>query len=67
MKAHNINNTAVVPYIIAEKVTDNREQQDLLVERAERHYKENEIWRKQFNKAKDQREFLEMFMNHWKL
>jgi len=60
-----INNTAVVPYLIAEKVTDNREEQDLLVSRAERHYKDNETWRKQFNKSKDCRVFLETFMNHW--
>ena len=61
-----INNTAVVPYLIAEQVTDNIEEQDYLIDRAERHYKDNEIWRKQFNTAKDQRQFLKMFMNHWK-
>ena len=67
MRTFDINNTEVVPYLIAERVTDNREHQNLLVERAERHYKENEIWRKQFNKARDSRDFLEVFMNHWNL
>jgi hypothetical protein len=61
-----INNTVVVPYIIAEQVTDDIEEQDYLISRSEKHYKDNEIWRKQFNTAKDQREFLKMFMKHWK-
>jgi len=61
-----INNTAVVPYIIAEQVTDDIGEQDYLISRSERHYKDNEIWRKQFNKSKDQRQFLKMFMEHWK-
>lgn len=65
MKTFDINDTALVPYLIAEQVTDNIEEQDYLVERAERHYRDNEIWRKQLNKSKDQREFLFSFMEHW--
>jgi hypothetical protein len=36
-----------------------------LVKRAERCYCLNDAWRKQLNKAKDQIEFLERFMQHW--
>ena len=66
MKTFDINNTAVVSYLIAEQVTDNLEEQTYLVGRAEEHYKDNEIWRKQFNKARDPRDFLKVFMEHWK-
>jgi hypothetical protein len=67
LKTFDINNTAVVPYIIAERVTQDHYQQDLLVDRAERHYRDDATWRGQFNKARDSRDFLEMFMNHWLL
>lgn len=62
METFDINDTALVP---AEQVTDSIEEQDYLVERAERHYRDNEIWRKQLSKSKDQREFLQSFMEHW--
>lgn len=64
---NNIHNTVIVPYIIAEKVTDNVKNQDILIEKSERIYASNETWRNQFNKAPDQREFLKMFMQHWNL
>ena len=67
MKTFDINDTALVPYLIAEQVTNNVEEQDYLIERAERHYRNNEIWRKQLNRNKDQREFLFSFMEHWLL
>ena len=44
---------------IVEAVTDK------LVKRSERIYADNEPWRKQLHKAKDERVFLETFMQHW--
>jgi hypothetical protein len=64
MKA-NIHNTALVPYLIAEKVTDNIRIQELLINKAERVYTNNETWRNQLHKSNDQRQFLKMFMDHW--
>ena len=64
MKA-NIHNTALVPYLIAEKVTDNIRIQELLINKAERVYTNNETWRNQLHKSNDQRQFLKMFMEHW--
>ena len=64
---NNIHNTVIVPYIIAEKVTDNVKNQDILIEKSERIYANNETWRNQFNKSPDPREFLKMFMHHWNL
>ena len=72
---HNINNTALVPYIIADKVAVNLLENDFeskemlslkLVEKAERIYSENENFRSQINSNKtDCRQVLEMFMENW--
>ena len=62
---HNINATVLVPYIIAEKVTENPRVQTLLIEKSEKVYSKNEIWRNQLNKSNDPRQFLKMFMEHW--
>jgi len=64
---NNIHNTVIVPYLIAEKVTDNIEHQNILIDKAERIYANNETWRNQFNKSKDERVFLRTFMEHWNL
>jgi len=64
-KVFNIHDTAVVPYIIAEKVTDNKTHQNFLIEKVEHIYNVNKTWREQLNTSKDQREFLKMFMEHW--
>jgi hypothetical protein len=62
---NNIHNTALVPYLIAEKVTENIDFQDLLISKSENTYKTNKIWRNQLDNSPDQREFLKMFMIHW--
>lgn len=64
-KVFDIHENAVVPYIIAEKVTDNKKHQNFLIEKAEHIYNVNKTWREQLNTSKDQREFLKMFMEHW--
>jgi hypothetical protein len=61
----NIHKTALVPYLIAEKVTDNIRIQELLIQKSERIYAKNETWRKQLHKSNDERQFLKMFMEHW--
>lgn len=61
----NIHNTALVPYLIAEKVTENIRIQELLINKAEQVYANNETWRNQLHKSNDQRQFLKMFMEHW--
>lgn len=62
---YDINSTVVVPYLIAEQVTENEIEQRYLVEKAETIYAVNEGFRKQLNKAKDPRQFLFDFMEHW--
>ena len=62
---HDINNTVVVPYLIAEQVTDNADLQDKLCEMCEKQYANNEYWRKQFHKSGDERQFVKTFMEHW--
>jgi hypothetical protein len=62
---HNINNTVLVPYLIAEKVTDNLRIQTILIEKSEKVYAKNEVWRNQLNTSADPRQFLKMFMEHW--
>ena len=59
---HDINNTVVVPYIIAEQVTDNADLQDKLCEICEKQYANNEYWRNQFHKSGDERQFVKTFM-----
>lgn len=70
-KQHNIyTDTPLVPYLIAEQVAghyQNTEMVEYLVERAERHYRDNEHFRKCINnKRYDPREQLRVFMEHWK-
>ena len=62
---HDINNTVVVPYLIAEQVTDNADLQDKLCEMCEKQYANNEYWRKQFHKSGDERQFVKIFMQNW--
>lgn len=62
---HDIHNTAIVPYLIAEQITDNRDIQDKLCEMCEKQYANNEYWRNQFHKSVDERQFVKMFMEHW--
>ena len=59
---HDINNTVVVPYLIAEQVTDNADLQDKLCEMCEKQYANNEYWRNQFHKSGDERQFVKTFM-----
>ena len=62
---HDINNTVVVPYLIAEQVTENADLQDKLCEICEKQYANNEYWRNQFHKSGDERQFVKTFMEHW--
>ena len=62
---HNIHNTAIVPYLIAEQITDDRGLQDKLCEMCEKQYANNEYQRNQFYKSVDERQFVKMFMEHW--
>ena len=59
---HGINNTVVVPYIIAEQVTDNADLQDKLCEICEKQYANNEYWRNQFHKSGDEMNYVKKFM-----
>ena len=59
---HDINNTVIVPYLIAEQITDNIDLQDKLCEMCEKQYANNEYWRNQFHKSGDERQFVKMFM-----
>ena len=62
---HDINNTVVVPYLIAEQVTENADLKDKLCEICEKQYANNEYWRNQFHKSGDERQFVKTFMEHW--
>ena len=62
---HDINNTVVVPYLIAEQVTDNADLQDKLCEICEKQYANNEYWRNQFHKSGDEINYVKTFMEHW--
>lgn len=65
---HSIHNTAVVPYIIAEKVAgrENEKAVTYLVKRAERVYEGNLHFRTLINNPyKDCRKILATFMSHW--
>lgn len=59
---HDINNTVVVPYLIAEQVTDNADLQDKLCEICEKQYANNEYWRNQFHKSGDEINYVKTFM-----
>ena len=59
---HDINNTVVVPYLIAEQVTDNADLQDKLCEMCEKKYANNEYWRNQFHKSGDEINYVKTFM-----
>ena len=59
---HDINNTVVVPYIIAEQVTENADLQDKLCEICEKQYANNEYWRNQFHKSGDEINYVKTFM-----
>jgi hypothetical protein len=59
---HDINNTVIVPYIIAEQVTDNADLQDKLCEICEKQYANNEYWRNQFHKSGDEINYVKKFM-----
>ncbi len=69
-KQHNIyTDTPLVPYLIAEMVADlgDEEMVKYLTERAERHYRDDEHFRKEINSRRhDPRLYLKMFMEHWK-
>jgi len=65
MENTNIHNTVLVPYLIAEKVTDNLRIQEILICKSERVYAKNKTWRNQLHKSGDERQFLKMFMEHW--
>ena len=58
--------TVLLPEIIAEQITQDKEEVLYLVSRAERHYKNNEQFKKSItargNKGRDN---LYMFMDHW--
>ena len=63
-----INQTALVPYLIAEKVAggNNTPAVEYLVERAENCYKYSLHFRCQLHKrGADSRVVLSMFMEHW--
>lgn len=65
---YSIHNTEVVPYLIAEQVAgaNNTDAVTYLVERSERHYENNQHFRKLINnKRKDSRVTLSNFMAHW--
>jgi hypothetical protein len=62
---YDINETELVPYLIAEKVTNNIKEQDFLIAKAENCYKNNAHFRDKINKSKDPRETLKTFMFHW--
>ena len=59
---HDINNTVVVPYLIAEQVTENADLQDKLCEICEKQYANNEYWRNQFHKSGDEINYVKTFM-----
>ena len=59
---HDINNTVVVPYLIAEQDTDNADLQDKLCEICEKQYANNEYWRNQFHKSGDEINYVKTFM-----
>jgi len=69
-KKHDIyTDTPLLPHLIAEQVADQGDEDMVkyLTERAERHYRDNEHFRKEINnKRKDPRQYLMMFMDHWK-
>lgn len=61
--------TPLLPHLIAERVADQGDENMVkyLTERAERHYRDDEHFRKEINnKRKDPRQYLMMFMDHWK-
>jgi hypothetical protein len=65
---HDINKTALVPYLIAEQVAgrENEKKVNYLISRSERQYKNSPHFRQQINdNRKDCREVLAMFMRHW--
>jgi len=68
-KQHDIyTDTPLLPHLIAERVADQGDEDMVkyLTERAERHYRDDEHFRKEINnKRKDPREYLMMFMDHW--
>ena len=68
MQNHDINETEIVPYLIAEEVTNDPTKISLLVEKAETLYSKSAQFRKSlFRKGYDSRQVLETFMNHWLL
>lgn len=61
--------TTLLPHLIAERVADHMDEDMVkyLTERAERHYRDSEHFRKKINDPKrDMRDVLKMFMEHWK-
>lgn len=61
--------TPLLPHLIAERVADQGDEEMVkyLTERAERHYRDSEHFRKGINsKRNDPRQYLMMFMEHWK-
>ena len=64
---HDINNSVVVPYIIAEKATENEDAQNYLIDKAERLYANNKAFRNGLDNSSDSREYLYKFMSHWLL
>lgn len=62
---YDIHNTAVCPYIIAEKITPDRPLQDYLIAKSERLYANNKGFRNGLDNASDERVYLYKFMQHW--
>lgn len=58
--------TPILPYLLADRITNDEEMQKYLCERAERHFKANKMFHKGVcgngNKGRD---YLLMFMDHW--
>lgn len=68
MEKYSIHDTALVPYLIAERVAgyDNKEAVDYLENKAETIYQHSKHFRDSINdKRKDSRDTLAMFMAHW--
>lgn len=65
MKQHNLDkDTLLVPEVIADIITQDRGQADRLCEKARRHWRESEGFRRSFRR-KDERATLAMWFKHW--
>lgn len=57
-------NPCVIPEVIAESITKDKNKQTYLCNRARRHFADSENFRRSF-KGKDEREVLGMWFKHW--